>query len=149
MSHIKTLLLVTLSMLATADVLAQRAWPEKVFDCQVITSSGSTGLVGLQTFSLEDAEEGVLGLNATTLLGNRESAVRVVQCCGAGSRAIVQRPEFSGLGGRTGPIGLPCAVQDWVAPLFNQGEFVGPGLACRSPIQQAAMLAILRLCRCR
>lgn len=80
MSHIKTLLLITLSMLATADVLAQRPWPEKVFDCQVITSSGSTGLVGLQTFSLEDAQEGVLGLNATTLLGNRESAVRVVQC---------------------------------------------------------------------
>ena len=80
MSHIKTLLLITLSMLATADVLAQRPWPEKVFDCQVITSSGSTGLVGLQTFSLEDAQEGVLGRNATTLLGNRESAVRVVQC---------------------------------------------------------------------
>lgn len=80
MPHIKTLLLVTLSMLATSDALAQRAWPEKVFDCQVIASSGSTGLVGLQTISLEDAEEGVLGLSATTLLGKRESAVRVVQC---------------------------------------------------------------------
>ena len=80
MLDVKTILLVILSVLTTAEVLADRAWPNKVFDCQVVTDSGSTGLVGLQTFSLKDAEEGVVGLTATTLLGNRERAVRVVQC---------------------------------------------------------------------
>jgi hypothetical protein len=80
MLDIKRILLVTLSMLATAEVLAERAWPNKVFDCQVLTGSGATGLVSLQTFSLTDAEEGAVGSAATTLLGKRESAVRVVQC---------------------------------------------------------------------
>ena len=85
MLDIKTLLLATLSMFAAADALAQRPWPNKVFDCQVVTSTGSTGLVGLQTFSLEDAEEGVLGLPATTLLGRREDTVRVLQCVEQGN----------------------------------------------------------------
>ena len=94
MLNIKTILLVTLSMLATTEVLAERAWPNKVFDCQVVTDSGSTGLVGLQTFSLKDAEEGVVGLTATTLLGNRENAVRVVQCVEQGRGALFRDQNF-------------------------------------------------------
>ncbi|MDG2046502.1 MAG: hypothetical protein P8J79_04730 [Halioglobus sp.] len=80
MLDIKMILLVTLSVLTALEVLAERPWPEKVFECQIVTASGASGLVGLQTFSLNEAEDGVVGLTATTLLGNKESAVRVVQC---------------------------------------------------------------------
>lgn len=80
MLNIKSILLVTLSMVATAEVLAEREWPEKVFDCQVETSSGAQGLVSIQSLSLDDAEKGVEGLTAITLLGNEESAVRSMQC---------------------------------------------------------------------
>ena len=94
MLDVKTILLITLSVLTTAEVVAERAWPNKVFDCQVVTASGSTGLVGLQTFSLKDAEEGVVGLTATTLLGNRENAVRVVQCVEQGSGKVFRDQNF-------------------------------------------------------
>tara|TARA_B110000977_G_scaffold45467_1_gene61802 strand:- start:226 stop:537 length:312 start_codon:yes stop_codon:yes gene_type:complete len=94
MLNIKMILLVILSVLTTAEVLAERAWPNKVFDCQVVTDSGSTGLVGLQTFSLKDAEEGVVGLTATTLLGNAESTVRVVQCVEQSSGKVFKDQNF-------------------------------------------------------
>ena len=94
MLDVKTILLITLSVLTTAEVVAERAWPNKVFDCQVVTDSGSTGLVGLQTLSLKDAEEGVVGLTATTLLGNRENAVRVVQCVEQGRGASFRDQNF-------------------------------------------------------
>ena len=90
----KTILLITLSLLTTAEVVAERAWPNKVFDCQVVTASGATGSVGLQTFSLKDAEEGVVGLTATTLLGNRESVARVVQCVEQGRGASFRDQNF-------------------------------------------------------
>lgn len=85
MFDIKAILLATVAMVAAAEALAEREWPDRVFDCQVLTSTGSTGLVGLQSFSQEDAEEGVLGLPAITLLGARESTVRAVQCVEQGS----------------------------------------------------------------
>ena len=94
MLDVKTILLIALSVLTTAEVVAERAWPNTVFDCQVVTDSGSTGLVGLQTFSLKDAEEGVVGLTATTLLGNRENAVRVVQCVEQGRGASFRDQNF-------------------------------------------------------
>ena len=94
MLDVKTILLIALSVLTTAEVVAERAWPNTVFDCQVVTDSGSTGLVGLQTFSLKDAEEGVVGLTATTLLGNRENAVRVVQCVEQGSGKVFKDQNF-------------------------------------------------------
>lgn len=94
MLDVKTILLIALSVLTTAEVVAERAWPNTVFDCQVVTDSGSTGLVGLQTLSLKDAEEGVVGLTATTLLGNAESTVRVVQCVEQGRGASFRDQNF-------------------------------------------------------
>ncbi len=85
MLDVKTILLIALSVLTTAEVVAERAWPNTVFDCQVVTDSGSTGLVGLQTFSLKDAEEGVVGLTATTLLGNSRECRSCCAVRGAGS----------------------------------------------------------------
>ena len=78
----KSMLLFSLfvSVLVSVGALADRKWPERVFDCQVVTDSGGQGLVSLQSFSLEDAVKGVVGLQATTLLGNRSAAARVVQC---------------------------------------------------------------------
>jgi hypothetical protein len=75
-------------------VLAERKWPEKAFDCQVVTDSGAAGLVGLQTFSLKAAEVGAVGLPARTLLGSRENTVRVVQCVEQGGMKSVSDQNF-------------------------------------------------------
>ncbi len=83
MLNIKPMLLLTLSLVISAQAFAERQWPEAVFACQVVTSSGAQGLVSLQTFSLQDAEVGVIGLPAITLAGSKSVAARVVQCIDA------------------------------------------------------------------
>ncbi len=50
------------------------------FDCQVVTASGTQGLVTYTTTSKKAAESGVLGLDADTVSGPREKAVSVVKC---------------------------------------------------------------------
>ncbi len=80
MLNVKSLLLVCLSLLVSAAALAERQWPDQVFDCQVATVSGAQGLVSIQSLSPEDAREGVVGKTAITLLGNQDSAARVIQC---------------------------------------------------------------------
>lgn len=76
----KLRLLLVLSFVFSMEAFAERQWPEKAFDCQVVTNSGSQGLVSLQTFSLKDAQAGAVGLPATTELDNHDVAIRVLQC---------------------------------------------------------------------
>ena len=86
MLNVKTILVVAVSLQFSLAALAERLpWPDKVFDCQVITVDNAQGLVNMQTFSLEDARKGVVGLPAVTLAGNRGTAARVVQCIEQGS----------------------------------------------------------------
>lgn len=80
MLNTKSMLLGVLSVVVSVEAFAEREWPDKVFDCQVVTSSGAQGLVSLQSYSLKDATEGAVGLPATTLLGSNGAATRVVQC---------------------------------------------------------------------
>ena len=80
MFNFKSVLVLVLSSGVCMGALADRAWPNRAFDCQVVTTSGSQGLVGIQSFSVDDASTGAVGLTAITLLGVREPADRVVQC---------------------------------------------------------------------
>ena len=73
-------MLVMLTLLVPIEVLAEKGSPQGVFHCQVVTISGAQGLVSFQTYSLEDAREGVVGKTAITLLGNEDTADRVIQC---------------------------------------------------------------------
>tara|TARA_R110001599_G_scaffold353823_1_gene599180 strand:- start:63604 stop:63915 length:312 start_codon:yes stop_codon:yes gene_type:complete len=85
MLNFKSVLLFAFCVGVSTGALAERPWPNLVFDCQVITTSGAQGLVGIQSFSLKEAETGALGLSAITLLGSHEPADRVVQCVEKGS----------------------------------------------------------------
>jgi hypothetical protein len=80
MLSIKSVLLVCLSLLVSSVALAEREWPDRVFNCQVVTVNGAQGLVSLQSLSPEDAKQGAVGKTAITLLGNKGSAARVIQC---------------------------------------------------------------------
>lgn len=80
MPNIKPMLLLTLSIAACTGAFAERQWPEVIFACQVVTSSGAQGLVTLQSLSLNDAEQGAVGLPAITLAGSKGIAERVMQC---------------------------------------------------------------------
>ncbi|NQX90280.1 MAG: hypothetical protein HRT77_16650 [Halioglobus sp.] len=70
----------TLFMLNAYGSLAEQEWPEKEYSCQVVTSSGSQGIVGIQTTTLERAEAVVIGHDAITMLGQNEKAATVIQC---------------------------------------------------------------------
>lgn len=85
MFKIKSILLVTLSMLLSAEILAAKELPETVCHCQVVTISGSHGLVSIQTYSLEDASKDVVGKTAITLLGEKDAAAHVIQCIEQGA----------------------------------------------------------------
>ena len=80
MFNFKSILVLALTSGVCAGAFADRPWPNKVCDCQVVTTSGAQGLVGIQTFSLDDAKTEVIGLTAMTLLGAHEPADRVIQC---------------------------------------------------------------------
>lgn len=83
MLNIKSTLVVIFFMLVGAEAIAERQWPEAVFECQVVTTSGAQGLVSMQSVSLAAAEAGVIGLPATTRAGTNDVAARVVQCIDA------------------------------------------------------------------
>lgn len=88
MLHVKSVLLACLFLLGSVASLAELAWPDRVFNCQVVTVTGAQGLVSLQSLSLEDARQGAVGKTALTLLGNKDTAARVIQCVekGKGNR---------------------------------------------------------------
>jgi len=85
MLNFKSVVPVCLSLLVSVAALAEREWPERVFDCQVVTVTGAQGLVSLQSLSPEDARQGAVGKTAVTLLGNQGSAARVIQCVEKGT----------------------------------------------------------------
>ncbi|MEM8560627.1 MAG: hypothetical protein AAGF57_00260 [Pseudomonadota bacterium] len=75
--------IISLAGLATvisAAAVADREWPEKVYDCHVATISGAYGLVSIQAYSQQAAREGVKGLTATTMAESTGTADRVIQC---------------------------------------------------------------------
>lgn len=80
MLNIKSLVLVCFSLLVSVAALAERQWPDRVFDCQVVTITSAQGLVTLQSLSPEDARKGVVGKTAITLLDNQGTADRAIQC---------------------------------------------------------------------
>ena len=96
MLNIKSILLVTVSLLVSAGAHAEREWPDRVFDCQVVTIDGAQGLVSLQSLSPEDARKGAVGKTAVTLLGNQGSAVRVIQCVEKGQGKKFTDSSFQG-----------------------------------------------------
>ncbi len=94
MLKIKSVLLVCSSLLVSVVALAEREWPDQVFDCQVVTITGAQGLVSIQSLSADDAESGVVGKPAVTLLGNRDSAARVIQCIERGKEQAFTDTSF-------------------------------------------------------
>ncbi|MEM1152675.1 MAG: hypothetical protein AAGI44_00945 [Pseudomonadota bacterium] len=70
----------TLWTVLSTSALAEREWPEKVYDCHVTTISGAYGLVSIQTFSLDAALQGVKGQTAKTMADLEGTAERAVQC---------------------------------------------------------------------
>ena len=94
MLNIKSVLLVCSFLLVSVAALAEREWPDRVFDCQVVTVTGAQGLVSIQSLSAEDAERGVVGKPAITLLGNRDSAARVMQCIEKGKEKAFTDTSF-------------------------------------------------------
>ncbi|MCB1855035.1 MAG: hypothetical protein H6988_01570 [Pseudomonadales bacterium] len=87
MSNTRSKMLFAALALVATQALAEgeRQWPDKVFDCQVVTVDGAQGLVSLQSLSAADAGKGAVGLPAVTLLGNKGYAARVIQCVEKGS----------------------------------------------------------------
>ncbi|MEM8660362.1 MAG: hypothetical protein AAGF35_05710 [Pseudomonadota bacterium] len=69
-----------LSTMFSVAAIADREWPEKVYDCHVATISGAYGLVSIQTFSKESARKGVKGLTAATMADSTGTADRAIQC---------------------------------------------------------------------
>ncbi len=94
MLNVKTVLLVCSSLLVSVAALAEREWPDRVFDCQVVTITGAQGLVSIQSLSADDAEKGVVGKPAVTLLGERDSAARVMQCIERGKEKAFTDTSF-------------------------------------------------------
>lgn len=80
MLKIKSVMLFVISAVLCAGAFAERQWPEAVFACQVVTTSGAQGLVNIQSLSRQEAETGVVGLTAITLAQSNGVAARVVQC---------------------------------------------------------------------
>ena len=94
MLNIKSVLLVCSSLLFSVVALAEREWPDRVFDCQVVTITGAQGLVSIQSLSADDAQSGVVGWPAVTLLGERDSAARVIQCIERGKEQSFTDASF-------------------------------------------------------
>lgn len=94
MSKLKPVALGTLCLLTALGVSAEREWPEKEYSCQVVTSTGANGLIGIQTLSRERAEEVVIGHTAITLTKRKEQAVSVVQCIEKSTGEHFDDPSF-------------------------------------------------------
>ena len=73
---------------------AEREWPDREFQCQVITESGARGMVSLQTFSKELAIKEVVGLSAWTDMDGSERAAEVVQCIEPAKREAFKDTAF-------------------------------------------------------
>ena len=69
-----------LGLIMSLPALAERPVPDQEYGCQVVTTSGASGIIYVTSFSRDRAMEVVKGQSAVTIKGTREPIVSTVQC---------------------------------------------------------------------